>query len=700
MRQVVFFSCLLIAGSASADVFINEFHYDNTSTDSGEAIEVVATAGEDLTQYSLVLYNGSNSSTYDTDAVPAGSFVSCGSQVRLASLSYPSNGIQNGNPDGIALVGPGNAVIQFLSYGGAMTATNGPAVGLTSTNLPVAENGSTPVGQSLQLGGTGAAYADFTWNMPAANTFGACNIGQMFSLGPPVNVAPSMLSSVPATGGSVLPGTQAFSVTFSETVTAQDTAFAMTCSLAGTVPLSLPAAKVQRVRPIHGRDVPPKAALVASTIPLVTTAVLAEGDACTLTVLAAGLVDSEGAHPAQDSAIPFTVAFPPNIRPSVVSSTPAHNAVGVAAAADLRIVFSEMVSADSESFVLQCSQTGLIAPLFEYKVLETTPEGGRAITLSPRTLLQPGETCTLSVLAEGVVDADDEAMVGDHVVSFRIAVPLGAYYQRVNTSSPDQLRCSLHATIRGHTVYPYTGSSTDTWDILNIADEDPANPANILDIYKNASYTKISGGTGAYNREHTWPKSLGFPEETGNLSLPNAPYTDTHMLHASDSSYNSSRSNSPYGNCPPASGCNEKVTLVNNGGGGGSGVYPGNSNWVGGDTWETWRDRKGNVARAVMYMAIRYEGGTHTATGQSEPDLELTDDRAKIVATSASPAYMGFLSTLLQWHQADPPDMQELERNEVIFNFQGNRNPFIDHPEWATQPLFTSTQPQSCQLAN
>jgi endonuclease I len=99
-----------------------------------------------------------------------------------------------------------------------------------------------------------------------------------------------------------------------------------------------------------------------------------------------------------------------------------------------------------------------------------------------------------------------------------------------------------------------------------------------------------------------------------------------------------------------------------------------------------------------MYMAIRYEGGRDVNNNQAEPDLELTDDRSKIVITSASPAYMGLLSTLLAWHAADPPDAAERERNEVIFSFQGNRNPFIDHPEWATSSLLTSVKPASCQL--
>jgi endonuclease I len=61
---------------------------------------------------------------------------------------------------------------------------------------------------------------------------------------------------------------------------------------------------------------------------------------------------------------------------------------------------------------------------------------------------------------------------------------------------------------------------------------------------------------------------------------------------------------------------------------------------------------------------------------------------------------MGLLSTLIAWHQADPPDDAERARNEVIYSFQGNRNPFIDHPEWGTASLFTSAKPATCQLLN
>jgi len=95
-----------------------------------------------------------------------------------------------------------------------------------------------------------------------------------------------------------------------------------------------------------------------------------------------------------------------------------------------------------------------------------------------------------------------------------------------------------------------------------------------------------------------------------------------------------------------------------------------------------------------MYMAIRYEGG------DSLPNLELTNTPGLITGTPASApvAYMGLLNTLLAWHQADPPDALELTRNQMVLNFQGNRNPFIDHPEWATLALFQSVNPTTCNL--
>ena len=584
--------CLLAlaAGSVQADVFINELHYDDSTPagDVGEAIEVVATGGEDLGTYRLYLYNGSTPSAatvYADTPVPAGSAAGCG-KASIATVTYPTNGLQNGANDGIALVDASGRVVQFISYEGTITAAGGPAAGLTSQNIPVSESNSTAPGTSLQLTGSGSQYAHFTWAGSAAQTFGACNAGQSFSgtggTGP--NTPPSVTTTTPEQGAASFPAAADLVVTFSENVTASAGAFTLSCGQSGTVPLT------------HANS--------GTRFTLSTNTALVAGEACRFDIRAARIKDAQGARPAADTRIAFTVA-----------------------------------------------------------------SGGTG----------PGP------------DPDP-----------------GSYYAKVNTSSPSQLRCSLHATIKGHTSYPYSGSGTSTWTILEIADEDPNNRGRILDAYRNRSYAKVSdrAGTGSgltYNREHTWPNSLGFASTTGDKGLPYAPYTDTHMLYLTDAQWNADRGNKPFATCD--SNCGERATEANNGTGGGSGGYPGNSNWVrtpdgNAGTFEVWGHRKGDMARAVMYMAIRYEGGKDAATGQSEPDLELTDDRSRIVKTSASPAYMGLLSTLIDWHLSDPPDAAEKARNEVIYSFQGNRNPFIDHPEWGTPALFTSAKPATCTLAN
>ena len=254
------------------------------------------------------------------------------------------------------------------------------------------------------------------------------------------------------------------------------------------------------------------------------------------------------------------------------------------------------------------------------------------------------------------------------------AAPPVGYYDAVDTSTPEALRLSLHEIIDDHTVFPYTSSSTDTWDILEGADENPSNPAHILDVYKNASYQKFGGGVGPYNREHVWPNSYGFPDKG------DPPYTDCHHLFLCDVGYNGDRGNRAFAFCE--SGCVEKTTLSNDGAGGGSGAYPGNSNWRSGDdggsgSWETWIDRRGDIARAMFYMDVRYEGDV-----AGEPDLVLTDNRSLISSADGGVAYMGLKSVLLQWHRQDPVDEKERDRNDAVFAYQGNRNPFIDHPEW------------------
>ena len=172
--------CLIGTNAGATAVFINEIHYDNAGTDAGEAIEIAGPAGTNLTDWDLVLYNGSNGAVYNTTAL-MGSIPDQGSGFGTLVVNYASNGIQNGSPDGIALVDNTNTAVQFLSYEGAFTAVDGPAATMLSMDIGVSEPGSTAVGNSLQLSGTGNEAEDFAWTAAAPNTFGSFNTNQVFT---------------------------------------------------------------------------------------------------------------------------------------------------------------------------------------------------------------------------------------------------------------------------------------------------------------------------------------------------------------------------------------------------------------------------------------------------------------------------------------------------------------------------------------
>jgi endonuclease I/PKD repeat protein len=296
-----------------------------------------------------------------------------------------------------------------------------------------------------------------------------------------------------------------------------------------------------------------------------------------------------------------------------------------------------------------------------------------------RTLIL-GLVVLAALLGVGCSDDPGLSVIGTNDPSTGLkAIPAG-YYDSIDAATAGSLRASLHAVIDDHQRIPYTSTATDTWDVLEAADQDPADGGRILDLYLNASYPKYGAGNTDYNREHAWAKSYGFPNDGSS----NYPYTDCHHLFLCNDSYNSSRSNKPFG--AVGAGGSEYPTQANGGVGGGSGVYPGWSNWADPTYWEVWRDRRGDVARALFYMDVRYEGGTHGVTGHAEPDLVLTDNLAQITASNTgvneAVAYMGLLSVLLQWHAEDPVDAREQARNDAVYSHQGNRNPFIDHPEW------------------
>lgn len=205
-----------VAPLSQAVLFINEIHYDNVGGDVGEAIEIAGTAGTDLSGMSLVLYNGNNGASYGTVAL---SGIIADQQSGFGTLSFSYSGIQNGSPDGLALVDSSNNVVQFLSYEGSFTAADGPATGMLSEDIGVVESSTTPSGYSLQLGGiAGSNYADFTWQSEDYATPGAVNNNQSFGDAEVRDTAPEVSSINPQESASNVAIDAMISVTFSEDV--------------------------------------------------------------------------------------------------------------------------------------------------------------------------------------------------------------------------------------------------------------------------------------------------------------------------------------------------------------------------------------------------------------------------------------------------------------------------------------------------
>ncbi|WP_030980082.1 endonuclease I family protein [Streptomyces sp. NRRL S-1824] len=219
------------------------------------------------------------------------------------------------------------------------------------------------------------------------------------------------------------------------------------------------------------------------------------------------------------------------------------------------------------------------------------------------------------------------------------------YYQDALGKTGTQLKSALHSIISVQTKISYS----QVWDALKNTDQDPANASNVILLYTGRSDPKSDNGgaVGQWNREHVWAKSHGdFGTSTG-------PGTDIHHLRPEDVTVNSIRGNKDFDN-------------------GGTAVSGAAGNYTDSDSFEPRDAVKGDVARMILYMAVRYEGDDAFA------DLEPNDR-----VDNGSAPNIGRLSVLKQWSQEDPPDSFEERRNDVIFDqYQHNRNPFIDHPEW------------------
>ncbi|TFH38788.1 MAG: DUF5017 domain-containing protein, partial [Bacteroidia bacterium] len=162
----------------SQTVFINEIHYDNVSADTNEGVEVAGPAGTDLTGWTVLLYNGNGGAVYNTLNLSG----TIADQTNGYGTLWFNMLLQNGPPDGIALVDASSVLVQFLSYEGSFVAVGGAADGVTSTDIMTLQTGSDPDNLTMQLQGLGVDYSSFTWATQVAETRGSINTGQTFGL--------------------------------------------------------------------------------------------------------------------------------------------------------------------------------------------------------------------------------------------------------------------------------------------------------------------------------------------------------------------------------------------------------------------------------------------------------------------------------------------------------------------------------------
>ena len=236
-------------------------------------------------------------------------------------------------------------------------------------------------------------------------------------------------------------------------------------------------------------------------------------------------------------------------------------------------------------------------------------------------------------------------------LGLRAQIPNG-YYNNATGKTGDELKAALHDIIKGHHVVSYAG-------LLNAFAYTDCKPnGKIWDIYSNIEYSPSTGLCGDYgqegdcwNREHTWPQSW-FNEST-------TPRSDLFHVYPTDGYVNGQRSNYPYGEV------NHPIYTSGNG----SKLGPCVTSGYSGRVFEPIDEYKGDIARSYFYMSVRYSGED--------------DDWGSSNMTNKSEILPWAMTMLLRWSDEDPVSDKEIARNNAVYGYQRNRNPFIDHPEYA-----------------
>ena len=235
------------------------------------------------------------------------------------------------------------------------------------------------------------------------------------------------------------------------------------------------------------------------------------------------------------------------------------------------------------------------------------------------------------------------------------------YYNSALNKSDEALMTALRNIIRNHNQLSYDA----LWNAFKSTDTD--SQGYIIDMYSNCRYKPDEHGAssstvgGGFNREHSFPKSWF------GGSVPPM-YTDLFHLYPTDIHVNSQRSNYPFGVCAEG----KRLTNGQYYGKGklGYSTYPGYS----GTVFEPDDEYKGDFARTYFYMVTCYKNELPSWPGS--PQLNYSANRYKAFSTWS-------INMLMEWTRLDPVSEKETKRNDAVYNIQGNRNPFIDHPELA-----------------
>lgn len=237
-------------------------------------------------------------------------------------------------------------------------------------------------------------------------------------------------------------------------------------------------------------------------------------------------------------------------------------------------------------------------------------------------------------------------------------IPSGYYSTATGTGAA--LKTQLYNIIKGHTALSYSA----LWTAYQYTDRKA--DGTLWDMYSNCSFTYATDQCGGYtnecdcyNREHSWPKSW-FNDATPM-------YTDLFHIVPTDGKVNGMRSNYPFGTV------SSPTYTSGNGSKLGPCSFPGYTGIV----FEPVDEYKGDFARNYFYMATRYE---NIISSWHSNDV----NAEAILQPNSFPVFEEwFVNLLITWHNADPVSQKEIDRNNVIYtNYQHNRNPFIDHPEY------------------